>query len=289
MKNYELDFYIPCQKQYGLFFNKLKDEYNWKSEQANNAILEYQKFLLIVKKYGANQTPSKLVDKVWHIHLLFTKDYWENLCPNYLGFNLHHIPSETDSESKVKDLENYKNTMEHYKLLFGEKNKIAIPDNTRKYKLINSNSILTTLIIFLTISIGSPRFYFLPSVNGEEFLLIYGFAYMILCSVTAILNKDSSVKFYSTRNGIVLNLLFLLLLFIGGLRLYHASVHDKPFENLIIEIIAGSLCFIRLSFDYFFSSIRNNSDNNYSSSCSSSASSCGSSCSSGCGGCGGGD
>jgi len=38
-------------------------------------------------------TPSDTVDQAWHLHLIYTGHYWEELCGKVLGLQLHHEPS----------------------------------------------------------------------------------------------------------------------------------------------------------------------------------------------------
>src|SRR6476661_5465639 len=59
------------------FASKLSRKLGWTSRFARRAIEEYRKFLYLgsVAEFGV--TPSKVIDQVWHEHLLFTKAYHE--------------------------------------------------------------------------------------------------------------------------------------------------------------------------------------------------------------------
>lgn len=71
---------------------------------ALKAVSEYQKFLYLNAKFpGSTIVPTKMIDKVWHEHILDTRKYYSD-CFNALGFFLHHFPyfgirSEVDSEN----------------------------------------------------------------------------------------------------------------------------------------------------------------------------------------------
>ena len=63
----------------------------WTSEHADAVIAEYKKFLYLTKTFGSNVVPSKLVDTVWHYHILDTQAYAED-CQNVFGMFMHHYP-----------------------------------------------------------------------------------------------------------------------------------------------------------------------------------------------------
>lgn len=57
------------------FKDRLASENNWSIEFAEDAIQEYKRFMFLLSRCGHPVTPSEEVDQVWHLHLLFTKDY----------------------------------------------------------------------------------------------------------------------------------------------------------------------------------------------------------------------
>jgi hypothetical protein len=60
------------------------------------------KFLFIAREGGHPVSPSPIIDKAWHLHLLYTKEYWSDFCPNILGFNLDHSPHTGDPSASDK-------------------------------------------------------------------------------------------------------------------------------------------------------------------------------------------
>ncbi len=74
---------------------------------------EYKKFLYIHQIYPNEYVvPGKLVDEVWHDHILHTKKY-ENDCTKLFGRYLHHEPTENGDYCDLKP------TLKLYKSLFG--------------------------------------------------------------------------------------------------------------------------------------------------------------------------
>ncbi|MDN5288081.1 MAG: hypothetical protein JWR38_4355 [Mucilaginibacter sp.] len=75
------------------FSKKLAQTEKWMSGFTKDAIDEYKRFVYLccISKNGAS--PSIVVDKVWHMHLLYTTEYWKEFCPNVLQRELHHFPN----------------------------------------------------------------------------------------------------------------------------------------------------------------------------------------------------
>ena len=86
----------------GLFFEKLLAEVK-NVNLARRAIREYKKFMYLAYISPDRVVPSYYIDKVWHIHLIFTKHYWDEFCPNVLGKRIHHTPSEDTKDYKNVD------------------------------------------------------------------------------------------------------------------------------------------------------------------------------------------
>ena len=64
-------------------------------------------------------TPSITVDEAWHLHLIYSKSYWEDLCFYTVGKPLHHNPSGgSASEESAFELA-YSLTLDLYRRFFG--------------------------------------------------------------------------------------------------------------------------------------------------------------------------
>lgn len=94
---------------------RLKREYNWDNEFVDAAVNEYGKFLYL-HKHNPNGVivPGKVVDKVWHDHILHTRDYIA-FCKEEFGDYLNHDPKDA-SNDKMNDM---KPTVDLYIKTFG--------------------------------------------------------------------------------------------------------------------------------------------------------------------------
>lgn len=77
---------------------KLARAEGWSPGYTARVIEEYRRFIYLTQVSPQQATPSQAVDAAWHMHLTFTRDYWENLCPNILGKPLHHQPCAGEEE-----------------------------------------------------------------------------------------------------------------------------------------------------------------------------------------------
>ena len=76
------------------FSKKLAQENKWTEDFALRVIAEYKKFVFLCATLPDGASPSPIVDEAWHLHLTYTQNYWNDFCPNVLGFQLHHHPSK---------------------------------------------------------------------------------------------------------------------------------------------------------------------------------------------------
>lgn len=102
------------------FSSRLAREQGWTHAEAARAIREYKRFLYLAAVAGHPVSPSEAVDHAWHLHLLYTRNYWQDLCRDVLGFDLHHEPTRGGGEEHEKFTDWYARTLESYRLHFGE-------------------------------------------------------------------------------------------------------------------------------------------------------------------------
>lgn len=102
------------------FAKRLSRENRWSLAYAERVIREYKRFLYLAMEAGHTVTPSEAVDQAWHLHLAYTRSYWQDLCRDVLGRELHHGPTEGGEaeDSKFEDL--YQRTLDSYQAHFGE-------------------------------------------------------------------------------------------------------------------------------------------------------------------------
>lgn len=99
---------------------RLAREQDWTHEYALRVVQEYRKFMFLCVAAGHMCTPSTLVDEAWHLHLLYTRSYWDKLCGETLGRPIHHQPSEGGETENNKYAGLYERTLDSYAGFFGE-------------------------------------------------------------------------------------------------------------------------------------------------------------------------
>lgn len=99
-----------------------KEGKGYSAEQLDRLETEYRKFLALHVAFpDADIVPSKLVDEIWHQHILDTFAYHED-CDALFGGYLHHFPyfgmrGEDDARA-LSDA--FADTIQRYREAFGE-------------------------------------------------------------------------------------------------------------------------------------------------------------------------
>lgn len=143
IKDFKFD---QIDEEYG-FTIRLASENYWTKEFTNLAILEYRKFMYMAATSDRMVSPSEVVDKVWHLHIVYTQSY-QKFC-ELLGKNIQHIPS-THKRGEFKKFNLAKQrTRDVYRSNFGEqpKNIWENYDMFQSLNLTKSKHKLRTLII----------------------------------------------------------------------------------------------------------------------------------------------
>jgi uncharacterized protein (TIGR04222 family) len=99
---------------------RLARENGWEGEFAERVISEYKRFVWLAMRARHPVTPSDEVDQVWHLHLCYTRSYWDEMCGQILGAPLHHGPTRGGAEEGQKFENWYERTLESYRRFFGE-------------------------------------------------------------------------------------------------------------------------------------------------------------------------
>ena len=87
---------------------------------AARAVEEYRKFCFLAVHAGHPVTPSDEVDQVWHLHLTYSRHYWDALCRDALEKPLHHGPTQGGVAEDRKFHDWYDQTLASYRGYFGE-------------------------------------------------------------------------------------------------------------------------------------------------------------------------
>jgi len=101
------------------FSMRLSRENGWTHNYTQRVIDEYKKFIFLCCISPTAVTPSDPVDQAWHLHLTYTKSYWNNLCRDALGREIHHNPTKGGKEEQEKFSGLYKGLHEIYTEYFG--------------------------------------------------------------------------------------------------------------------------------------------------------------------------
>jgi len=102
------------------FSMRLAEENGWTDDFAQHAIREYRRFVFLACIADHEVTPSDEVDQVWHLHLAYTRDYWERFCGEVLRRPLHHRPTEGGIAEQSRYEANYLQTLALYQETFAE-------------------------------------------------------------------------------------------------------------------------------------------------------------------------
>jgi uncharacterized protein (TIGR04222 family) len=102
------------------FSSRLARENGWSAARAQQVMKEYKRFLFLAMCAGHPVSPPDAVDHAWHLHLLYTRSYWRDLCNGVLGRPLHHEPTEGGFAEGAKFHEWYATTLASYRRFFGE-------------------------------------------------------------------------------------------------------------------------------------------------------------------------
>ena len=101
------------------FARRLGRDNGWAHDYTTRVIEEYRRFAFLAMVAGHPVTPSDQVDQVWHLHLTYTRSYWDRFCGEVLERPLHHGPTRGGSAEAAKFEDLYVKTLRSYARLFG--------------------------------------------------------------------------------------------------------------------------------------------------------------------------
>lgn len=118
------------------FCQRLARENAWSLDYAKDVFMEYKKFVFLCVAADHPMTPSDEVDQAWHLHLQYTRSYWEELCNGILKTPLHHTPTRGGESESVKFRHWYEYTIQTYTAFFNS----PPPSNIWPHSLIRFNT-----------------------------------------------------------------------------------------------------------------------------------------------------
>ena len=124
------------------FVVRLAQENGWSASFAERVLHEYRRFLFLAATAGHAVTPSDEVDQAWHLHLAYSRYYWDELCARILRQPLHHGPTAGGRAADSRYRSQYAQTLATYRATFGSEapNDIWPPERERfsgRYQRVN--------------------------------------------------------------------------------------------------------------------------------------------------------
>jgi hypothetical protein len=101
------------------FPRRLARENGWTVSFATRVVAEYKRYVYLAMTAGHPVTPSEHVDQAWHLHLTYTRSYWERLNGAILPVPLHHHPTRGGSSEDARFDDWYRRTLASYERVFG--------------------------------------------------------------------------------------------------------------------------------------------------------------------------
>lgn len=101
------------------FTARLARENGWTIGYSLRVVQEYRRFVFLAMTAGHAVTPSEDVDQVWHLHLVYTRDYWSTFCEQVLRGPLHNGPTLGGKREAGRFDMQYRRTLEAYETAFG--------------------------------------------------------------------------------------------------------------------------------------------------------------------------
>ncbi len=102
------------------FAARLARDNGWSRGYTARVITEYRRFAFLAVAAGHPVSPSDQVDQAWHLHLLYTRSYWQHFCGELLNTLLHHEPTQGGCQERDKFYGWYERTLESYGRVFGQ-------------------------------------------------------------------------------------------------------------------------------------------------------------------------
>lgn len=184
------------------FSKKLAKENSWTTVFTNRAIEEYKKFIFLCCISPTGASPSTVVDEVWHMHLTYTDNYWNEFCKKILSKEIHHQPSKGGNTENEKHINWYDETLKLYEKQFHNKPPADIwPVNQQLPEIIDEpvyepsffKKLVAIFLVALAIFITVTNVF---QTKGEDFLNYY----LLICFAGIITlfisqkHKDEKLK-----------------------------------------------------------------------------------------------
>lgn len=116
------------------FARRLSRENGWTTAHAARVIDEYRRFVYLAMVSPHTVSPSEDVDQAWHLHMVYTRSYWEDLCGKVLGRPLHHGPTRGGAREQTRFVDLYERTKTLYQAEFGSEPPVDLwPSSAKRF------------------------------------------------------------------------------------------------------------------------------------------------------------
>ncbi len=188
------------------FSRRLARDNGWSHSFARATIEDYKRFIYLICVSGTMLTPSDVIDEVWHLHLIYSENYWDRFCGETLHRKIHHGPTKGGEAEAGKYLNAYQRTLTLYVQEFGtpppptlwpdEKTRFERPQNIQRID-ISDKIILPKRQVFLCLSLGLPLLLAGCEMkwthNTPHLLLWLGFGLLVL--ILSLINLKKIRKY----------------------------------------------------------------------------------------------
>lgn len=156
------------------FTARLARDNGWSLAYAETVVGEYKRFLYLASISPQPVTPSDEVDQAWHLHLAYSRHYWDVLCGNILGRPLHHGPTAGGARDAGRYRRQYEDTLARYRAVFGSEPPVAIwPDAATRFSA-------------RPLRIDRRRYWLVPKALAGRGTLAAGAALVAACSTVTV-------------------------------------------------------------------------------------------------------
>lgn len=175
------------------FSERLMRENGWTAAYAYKAIDAYKRFAYLAIVSKTPVTPSDAVDQVWHLHLVYTRNYWDEFCA-VLGKPLHHGPTKGGKTEHQKFHVQYQETLDMYEREFATKPPIDIwPDVEARFASTGQ-----------FVRLNSTNYWLLPKAKGIQswgMVLLGGVLVALVFAATIVLAQ--AAKTFGSAFGVI--------------------------------------------------------------------------------------
>ncbi|MGF3026614.1 TIGR04222 domain-containing membrane protein [Methylobacterium aquaticum] len=115
------------------FTRRLARDRGWSLAFARAAVAAYRRFCFLACLGGDPVTPSEEVDEVWHLHLTYSRDYWDVWCADVLRRPLHHDPTAGGPQEQARYARQYAATLARHEAYFGPPDPALWPGTAERF------------------------------------------------------------------------------------------------------------------------------------------------------------